>query len=116
MDPMTYSEHGTQQANLNGEDIDRLEYVLAPYVNSQQPGIAVLPVYAVPPDVQSEFWRFVTELSRRIGARFHRYSLAHNGAKRHLACVLYSGFDLDPQFAPPELCCESNDPGAPIRR
>lgn len=116
MDPMTYSEHGTQQANLNGEDIDRLEYVLTPYVKSRQPGIALLPVYAVPEDVQPEFWRFVAELSHRIGARYHRYSIAHNGAQLNLACVLYSGFDLDPEFAPPELCRELNDPGASRKR
>ena len=85
---------------LHRSDIDVLSDTLARYVESRKPGIAVLFVYAVRPDGQSDFWRFVDDLRERTGTLARSYWLIHQGGNRNLAGLLYSGVEL-PCFTPP---------------
>ena len=76
MDPMTYSEgESRKNDHLNRDDLQRLRYALTKYVESGQPGIAAIFVYAVHKDTQPKFWEFIKKLARGVGAVYHGYSL-----------------------------------------
>ena len=95
MDPMSYSEHGDADDNrLYRTDMDRLSKVLTRYVQSKQPGVAALFVYAVRPKDRDAFWKFVDDLARGVRADTRSYWLTHQGGNRNLAGLLYSGIKL----------------------
>ena len=101
MDPMTYIEGNEGHENqLHQSDSDLLSDTLARYVKSGKPGIAALFVYNVRPDAQSDFWKFVDDLSKRTGTVPRSFWLTHRGGNRNLAALLCSGTKLPSAFAP----------------
>ena len=91
MDPMTYHIQGRcNDANLYAADMRLLSEGLAPFVESGQPGIALLLVYNVKPARRCAFWKFTEELAQRTGSGVCTYSLTHRGGNRNLAAMLYS--------------------------
>ena len=101
MDPMTYSEHGDKEENLNRSDIGFLSCVLSRYFESGYPGIVALFVYGVGTDNndrQRLFWKFVKELKKRLADNISGrlklaasyFSLAHRGGNRNLAGLIHS--------------------------
>ena len=104
MDPMTYSEKGgADDAKLYRSDIDLLADVLTRYVQSGNPGIVALFVYAVMTSNQYRFWEFVDDLAKHIGAGTRSYWLPHRGGNHNLAGLLYSGIELSSDFKPSGL-------------
>lgn len=104
MDPMTYIEGSkADDDQLHRADMDLLSDTLARYVESRKPGIAALFVYAVRPEGQSDFWRFVDNLSKRTGTVSRSCWHTHRGGNRNLAALLCSGIRLPPAFAPTGL-------------
>ena len=104
MDPMTYSENGREDDNrLHRCDIDTLSNVLSQYVRSGRPGIAALFVYNVSLQVETQFWRFVDDLAKRVSAGTCSYWLTHRWGNRNLAGLLYTDIELSSGFAPPCL-------------
>ena len=100
MDPATYRDRGgCDDANLYAADMPLLSRGLAPYVESRQPGIALLFVYNVDPRLQRAFWRFTEELAHRAGLRVRTYGLKHRGDnRRNLAALLHSAIDVPADF------------------
>ena len=101
MDPMTYSEHGDKEENLNRSDIDFLSCALSRYLKSGYPGIVALFVYGVGTDNndrQRLFWKFVKELKKRLANNISGrlklaasyFSLPHRGGNRNLAGLIHS--------------------------
>ena len=101
MDPMTYSERGYKDDNLNKSDIDILSQALIRYFSSGYPGIVALFVYGVGPnnnDRQLLYWKFINELKRRVADNLSRhlvlsasyFSLTHRGGNRNLAGLIHS--------------------------
>ena len=99
MDPATYRDRGgCDDANLYAADMPLLAGGLAPYVESEQPGIALLFVYDVDPRRQSAFWRFTEDLAHRAGLSVRTYWLTHRGGNRNLAALLHSAVDVPADF------------------
>ena len=101
MDPMTYSERGYKDENLNRSDIDILSYALSRYFRSGYPGIVALFVFGVGKDNndrQHLYWKFVKDLKKRVAdslsVRFELaasyFSLPHRGGNRNLAGLIHS--------------------------
>lgn len=107
MDPMTFSQSGSKEDNLNRSDLNLLASALAEYFNSGQPGIACIFVYNVlgteQREPQRQFWSFVDELARRLCARLGFFWLPHIGGNRNLAGLLFSDFQLASGFNPPNV-------------
>jgi hypothetical protein len=101
LDPMTYREDGyADDNNLYGADLDRLCDVLARFVASGRPGLAALFVYGVRPEGRPLFWNFIDELANRVSATVLCCWHTHQGGNRNLAGLIYSGFELSPDFPP----------------
>ena len=99
MDPMTYSEHGDEDKNLNGSDIDILSGALGRYFSSGNPGFAAMFVYNVNKHNQIKFWKFVQEmkgcvvnnLTEHFEVSTSYFSLPHNEkGRRNLAGLIHS--------------------------
>ena len=101
LDPMTYSEHGGEEENLNRSDIDILPFALSRYFRSGKPGIASLFVYKVGKnngDVQFQFRKFVENLKEQVADNISAaielatsyFSLQHNGGNRNIAGLIHS--------------------------
>ena len=106
MDPMTYSEKGSKEENLNGSDLDLLARALERYFGSGQPGIASLFVYSVGSQIenaQCQYWAFMDELAGRLGVRTHSHWVAHRGGNRNLAGLLFSDEKMADGFDPPDI-------------
>ena len=100
MDPMTYTEgNAADDDKLHRADIDLLSATLGRYVESGQPGIAALFVYAMWRE-RGPFWKFIDELQDVIGAVSVPFWLTHRGGGQNLATLLCSGIELPPAFAP----------------
>ena len=66
---MTYREEGKgDDAQLYRADMGFLSDVLQDFIDSGQPGVAALFVYAVRPENRPKFWCFSDELAKRTGA------------------------------------------------
>ena len=99
MDPMTYRvQGGCDDDNLYDSDMALLSEGLAPFVESGQPGIALLFVYNVKPRRQGAFWQFTKELARRTGSGVRTCSLVHRGGNRNLAALLHAAIDVPADF------------------
>ncbi len=103
MDPMTFSERGKSEHNLNRLDLDLLECALAGYLSSGQSGIACLFVYSMKRDLQPKFQNFVEELAGRSGAFLGGFRLQHIGGSDNLAGLLFSHPELASGFKPPNV-------------
>ena len=100
MDPMTYSEHGDKDKNLNRSDIDILPLALSRYFRSGHPGIAALFVYGVGKNQnrQQQFRNFVEDLKEEVAdiitapveLATSYFSLRHNGGNRNIAGLIHS--------------------------
>lgn len=100
-DPMTYHEDGYADENqLYRADIERLSDVLKDFIDSGQPGVAALFVYAVQPEARPRFWRFASELADRTGAVDTSSWVTHQGGNRNLAALLCSPSVLRPTWLP----------------
>ena len=104
MDPMTYSEDGSKENNLNGSDFDLLKSTLACYIDSRQPGIACIFTYGMKApklsDAQNQFWTFIDKLAGQLGVGTGSYWVKHIGGNRNLAGVLFSDARLAAGFNP----------------
>ena len=99
MDPMTYHVRGScDDDNLYAANMPLLSEGLAPFVESGQPGIALLFVYNVKPARRCAFWQFTEELAQRTGSGVCTYSLTHQGDNKNLAAMLYSAIDVPADF------------------
>ena len=106
MDPMTYSEDGSKEENLNGADLDMLACALERYFGSGQPGIAALFVYSVGrqgKNRQCQFWAFMDELKGRLGVWNRSCWVPHQGGNLNLAGLLFSDDQLAAGFDPPDV-------------
>ncbi len=107
MDPMTFSQTGSSEDNLNRSDLDRLECALVEYSGSGQPGIACFFVYGMRGaglnDSQREFWKFVDDLAGGLGMQPGYFRLPHQGGNGNLAGLLFSNCRLASGFEPPEI-------------
>ena len=107
MDPMTFSQSGSKEDNLNRSDLDLLACALAKYFNSGQPGIACFFVYGMQGiklnDSQLQFWDFVADLAGRLSVRPGYFWLPHRGGNRNLAGLLFSDCQLASGFGPPNV-------------
>ncbi|MDE0694505.1 MAG: hypothetical protein OXH76_01565 [Boseongicola sp.] len=107
MDPMTFSQSGSKEDNLNRSDLDLLAYALAKYFNSGQPGIACFFAYGMQGiklnDSQLQFWDFVEELAGRLSVRPNYFWLPHIDGNRNLAGLLFSDCQLASEFNPPNV-------------
>ena len=99
MDPTTYCvQGGCDDDNLYGSDRALLSKGLAPFVESGQPGIALLFVYNVDPERQCAFRRFTEELARCTGSGVRTGSLVHRGGNRNLVALLHAAIDVPADF------------------
>ena len=99
MNPMTYRDRGgCDDDNLYDSDMALLSEGLAPFVESGQPGIALLFVYNMDPERQCAFWQFTEELAQRTGSGVRTYSLVHRGDNRNLATLLHAAIDVPADF------------------
>ena len=99
MDPITYRVQGRcDDARLYKADTPLLSEGLAPFIESGQPGIALLFVYNVTPARRCAFWHFTEDLAQRTGSGVCTYSLTHLGGNRNLAAMLYSAIDVPADF------------------
>lgn len=105
MDPMTYchkaASDGCKPADddkLHASDFDHLSNALAPFVESEQPGIAALFVYNVPEGRDHHFWKFSRELAKRLGTGHCCHSITHRGGNKNLAALLYSSIEMPSDF------------------
>ena len=104
MDPMTFSESGKREDNLNrSDDLDLLECTLAGYLSSGQPGIACLFVYSMKRKLQPQFQNFVEDLAGRVKALSGGFRLHHIGGNDNLAGLLFSHPELRSEFKPPNI-------------
>lgn len=100
-DPMTYREDGyTDDDKLYRADLSRVSAVLNSFVSSGQPGMAALFVYAVKPDVQSQFWTFIDEIAKNTSTGVFSCWVQHQGGNRNLAALLCSAFMLPDSWLP----------------
>ncbi|MDE0154440.1 MAG: hypothetical protein OXS28_02415 [Gammaproteobacteria bacterium] len=99
MDPMTYSERGNKDKNLNGPDIDILSDALGRYFSSGNPGFAAMFVYNVSKHNQIKFFQFVQDvkgcvvnnLTEHFEVSTSYLSLPHNEkGRRNLAGLIHS--------------------------
>ena len=107
MDPMTYSENGSEGENLNGSDLSLLEYGLRRYFDSTQPGIACFFVYGMKgiqqKKPQRRFWEFADNLAGRLRVHTCSYWVTHLGGDLNLVGLLFSDDQLAVEFDPPNI-------------
>ena len=98
---MTYHDEGhADDDQIYRADADRLSDVLQDFINSGQPGVAALFVYAVRPANRPKFWRLTDELAERTGAVNISCWVKHQGGYRNLAALLSSPSTLRPTWLP----------------
>lgn len=91
MDPMTYIEAGTTDDDkLHRSDVPQIVVALSGFVQSGQPGVATIFVYAVRKDDRQAFWNFADEMASLTKLTAESLWLPHNGGNRNLAVVLTS--------------------------
>jgi len=101
MDPMTYCESGDHNDDkLYRADFSRVSAAVSSFVESGQPGVAALFVYAVKPEVRPQFWAFVDDLAKETKTTPVSCWLLHQGGNRNLAALLCSSFVLPPDWLP----------------
>ena len=107
MDPMTFSQSGSKEDNLNRSDLNLLACALAKYFNSGQSGIACFFVYGMQGiklnDAQLQFWVFVEDLAGRLSVLPNYFWLPHIGGNHNLAGLLFSDCQLASEFSPPNV-------------
>jgi len=104
MDPMTYRENGyADDNNLYRVDLTRVAEAVSSFVASGEPGVAALFVYAVKPEIRSQFWGFVDDLAKHTETTVESCWLTHQGGNRNLCALLCSAFVLPPKWLPDGL-------------
>ncbi len=100
-DPMTFREDGyADDDKLYREDLSRVSTALKGFIASGEPGAAALFVYAVRPNVRSQFWAFADDLSSNSGKPVVSCWVTHQGGNRNLVALICSGIVL-PECWPP---------------
>jgi hypothetical protein len=104
MDPMTYSDSGFADDNkVYRHDRERISRTLATLAASKAPGVALIFVYAVRPEVRPSFWDFAKGISSDTGMSLSTCGLTHQGGNRNLAAIYCAGMTLPNNWLPQHL-------------